>query len=262
MQITFTVPAETITRFVVAAERPPERLSSVIPWRMCRAHRRRAAEAFGTSRLEITPYRGARSPEPPAHEAKHRYEVTSAASPADLPEAAQVARAAARALAEACDGVIIDPLTGHRHDGEAAGEPEAFRLADQWLGWCVDVDDRASCPPWDPASSGTCACLTVSTRGLSRFGLPEIMVEGAACVHSHCTVQLLRTVAHHLVRGQLGWAAWHPRGGHRSIADHVTIGVRTPMHARLVPRGDPLRLQVVPPPDFDGGVNEWLCRAA
>jgi hypothetical protein len=260
MQITFTVPAETITKFVIAAERAPVQLSSVIPWRMCRAHRRRAAETLGTARLEVSRYRGSQSPVPAS--AKHQFTVTSAASLADQPEAAQVARAAAVALAQACDGVIVDPLTG-RSLIHRAGEPESFRLTDHWLGWRVDIDDDTSCPPTGSVGNATCACLTVTTRGLSRFGLPEIMLEGAACGHGRCAVHLLRSVAQQLLLGHLAWAAEHPRGGPRTIDDHVRVGTGPQARARLVPRdGDRLCLRLGPPGDFDGGVNAWLCQAA
>jgi hypothetical protein len=241
MQITFTVPAETTSRFVVAVDRAPSQLGSVIPWRMARPHRRRAAESLGTPRLEVTRHRGARSPvalgkvpfgtdlgeeeRARLRRARHHLVVASTASPADQPEAAQVARAAARALAEAYGGMIVDPLTGNAvfHCSECPGEPESFRLADDWLGWSVEIDDDASCPPWDPGGSAACTCLTVTTRGLSRFGLPEIMLEGAACAHSLCSVSVLRTVAQRLLGAHLAWAGENPRGGARTIEDHLKI---------------------------------------
>ncbi|MCA2221175.1 hypothetical protein [Nonomuraea aurantiaca] len=98
-----------------------------------------------------------------------------------------------------------------------------FRLADDWLGWDVQVHGDATCPPWDPADTGACDCLRVTSRGLRRFALPEITLDGAACAHSLCATSLLRRVAHHLVTDHLAFVATHPDATERSIDDHVQI---------------------------------------
>ncbi|WP_433511695.1 hypothetical protein ACQP2T_49200 [Nonomuraea sp. CA-143628] len=98
-----------------------------------------------------------------------------------------------------------------------------FRLADDWLGWDVQVHGDATCPPWDPADTGACDCLRVTSRGLRRFALPEITLDGAACAHSLCATSLLRRVAHHLVTDHLAFLATHPDATERTIDDHVRI---------------------------------------
>ncbi|MFG1682302.1 hypothetical protein ACGFNP_19195 [Nonomuraea sp. NPDC049269] len=81
----------------------------------------------------------------------------------------------------------------------------------------------ATCPPWDPADTGACDCLRVTSRGLSRFGLPEITLDGAACAHSLCATRVLRRVADHLVTDHLAFVATHPDATERVIDDHQRI---------------------------------------
>lgn len=193
--------------------------------------------------------------------------VTSTAPVGEQPEAAQVARAAARAVAEACHGTLYDPLVGGvvYHCAECPGEREGFDLGDDWLGWRLScADPEAACArgadlgggtgtvPGDGASDGTCggpgegtgdgvcpeaggveeavdtvdtlgasgcACLVAMSRGLRRFGLPEITLTGLACVHSLCAVTALRTAAEALLEGHLTWLSTSPQAPFRSI-DH------------------------------------------
>ncbi|MEV0199140.1 hypothetical protein [Nonomuraea sp. NPDC050691] len=151
--------------------------------------------------------------------------VSSAAPPHRLPGSAQVARATARALARQCGGLVIDPLTGTTVPSceRCPDEPVVFRPADDWLSWDVQVHDDATCPPWDPADTAACDCLRVTSRGLRRFALPEITIDGAACAHTLCATNLLRTVAHHLLADHLAFLARHPRADVRLIDDHVHI---------------------------------------
>jgi hypothetical protein len=286
MQITYPVPAETTSVFVVAVDRAPLELSSIVPWRMEKPHRRQAMEALGTPRLELEAIRADRSlwrrigltgdDLRRVGKARHHVMVSSTAPVAAQPEAAQIARAAARGVAEAYHGVIVDQLTGSPvyHCASCPGEREEFQLGDDWLGWTTEVDDGSSCPPWDPAGAGVCACLKVTTRGLRRFGLPEIMLDGAACAHSLCTVTVLRTVAQRLLAGHLSWLAGNPDARCRTIGEHLRVDGADfavfsgapdldgePFRVRLArDAADRVCLRVGPPAGFDGTVNDWLCR--
>ncbi|GAA3175109.1 hypothetical protein [Nonomuraea roseoviolacea] len=157
--------------------------------------------------------------------ARQHLVVSSTAPPHQLPGSAQVARATARALARQCGGLVIDPLTGATVPScdRCPDEPVVFRLADDWLGWDVQVHDDATCPPWDPADTAACDCLRVTSRGLRRFALPEITIDGAACAHTLCATNLLRTVARHLLADHLAFLATHPRADVRLIDDHLHI---------------------------------------
>ncbi|GIH68959.1 hypothetical protein [Sphaerimonospora thailandensis] len=287
MKITYPVPAETTSVFVVVTDRTPTELSSIVPWRMGRPHRRTAMEALGTPRLELEAFRAAQSPwrrmdldgddiRKQVRRARHHIVVSSIAPVTAQPEAAQVARAAARGVAEAYHGVIVDPLTGTAltHCPQCPGERQEFRLGDDWLGWTSEVDETGSCPPWEPAASGLCSCLRVTTRGLRRFGLPEIMLDGAACAHSLCTVDILRAVADRLLLGHLDWITGHPGAPCRTIGEHLRIGQADfavfsgspdlddePFRVRLTrDAADRSCLRIGPPDGFDGTVNDWLCR--
>ncbi|MET7466842.1 hypothetical protein [Nonomuraea sp. NPDC005501] len=245
MKITLPVPASLTCRFVVAVERLPCPVPELVPWRVGRPFRKAAMTAYGTPGLEVAP----QAPLPPWEDphptpwrptaatlhhderqllrrARHHLVVSSTAPPHALPGNAQVARATARALARQCGGLVIDPLTGTTvpHCDRCPDEPAEFRPADDWLGWDIQVHDDATCPPWDPADTAACDCLRVTSRGLRRFALPEITIDGAACAHTLCATNLLRAVAHRLVADHLTFLAAHPEADVRVIDDHLHIG--------------------------------------
>ncbi|MEV6153811.1 hypothetical protein AB0L53_26045 [Nonomuraea sp. NPDC052129] len=375
MKITLPLPALLTSHFVVPVVHVPFDIESFMPWRVGRPYRRAVSAALGSPLLTVTHHR---SPWRPAgvtlaieerhllRRAQQHVLVSSTAPPHALPTSIQVARAAARAVAQECEGLVIDPLTGitlltcDRHTGipttpspppstggfqptsepvsgpisrpvsgpvsgsasgsvvagpvsgavgrrrgddpvafPAIGESPVFRLADDWLGWDVQVHGDATCPPWDPADTGACDCLRVTSRGLRRFALPEITLDGAACAHSLCATSLLRRVAHHLVTDHLAFLATHPDATERSIDDHVRIATSaghggSPFTVHLTPcdtdptshgrigrlkvapvpgagqvaylRADPppgtgqvTHLKVGPPSGFSGSLNDWLC---
>ncbi|GLX07925.1 hypothetical protein [Microbispora sp. NBRC 16548] len=231
MRITYPVPAQTSSVFVVVTDRTPTDLSSIVPWRMGPSHRRAARDALGTPRLMLEAFRSARSPWRRmdlnaedlrrVRRARHHVVVTSTAPVEEQPEAAQVARAAARGIAEAYHGTLYDPLTGAAlyHCAECPGERRDFHLGDDWLGWRVScADEEHACGLGAAASAGAgadadggCSCLVTTSRGLRRFGLPEITLTGLACAHSLCAVTVLRTVAESLLAGHLAWLSTGPR---------------------------------------------------
>ncbi|MEU0564301.1 hypothetical protein ABZ297_02745 [Nonomuraea sp. NPDC005983] len=292
MKINLPLPALLTSLFVVAVERMPFDLGSFLPWRVGRPYRQAAAAALGSPLLTIT-HHG--SPWKPAgldlsddergalRRTRQHLLVSSTAPPSELPGSAQLARATARALARECGGLVIDPLTGASvlSCDRRAGEPTDFRLADDWLGWDVQAHGDVACPQSGPADAAACDCLRVTSKGLGRFALPEITVDGAACAHTLCATNLLRTVAQRLVADQLAFVSARPRAGVRVIDDHLQIeGVYQAFGVRLTPCdtdpvelggvrrlkvgpapgiGRPACLRVGPPSGFDGSVNDWLC---
>ncbi|NJP24856.1 hypothetical protein OHB01_19650 [Microbispora hainanensis] len=225
MRITYPVPAQTSSVFVVVTDRTPTDLTSIVPWRMGPSHRRAARDALGTPRLRLEAFRSTRSPWrrmdlstedlKRVRRARHHVVVTSTAPVEEQPEAAQVARAAARGIAEAYHGVLYDPLTGAAvyHCAECPGERRDFDLGDDWLGWRVScADEEHACvlglgtaAPVGADAGGGCSCLVTISRGLRRFGLPEIALTGLACAHSLCAVTVLRAVAESLLAGHFAW---------------------------------------------------------
>lgn len=123
--------------------------------------------------------------------ATHHIVLTAHAPPASHPVRAQAVRAIARALAFARAGVVYDAHTGCLIGPAARGdvEPATFRLADDWLSVAV--------------ASG----LEVTTRGLARFGLPELSMAGVPADRLLTAVGLLRGTAVHLLAGHWTWLA-------------------------------------------------------
>ena len=129
--------------------------------------------------------------------ATHHVVLTAHTSPSSHPERAQAVRAIARALAFATAGVVHDGHTAGLIGPAARGdvEPATFRLADDWLSMAV--------------ASG----LEVTTRGLARFGLPELSIAAVPSDRLLTAVSLLRGTAVHLLAGHWAWLA---AGGGRS----------------------------------------------
>ncbi|SDK12055.1 hypothetical protein SAMN05421874_105191 [Nonomuraea maritima] len=73
------------------------------------------------------------------------------------------------------------------------------------------------------AGAGLCDCPRVTSRGLRRFALPEITIDGATCGHSLCATNLLRTVGSRLVADHLSYLAAHPEATTRTIDDFLHI---------------------------------------
>ncbi|GGP04988.1 hypothetical protein GCM10012278_22600 [Nonomuraea glycinis] len=154
-----------------------------------------------------------------------------------------------------------------------------------------DRDSQGPEPGWGPRAAEPDAWdgLSVTSRGLRRFALPEITLDGAACTHRECATGLLRLVAHRLVADQLAFVTAHPDARQRTIDDHLRIEPSppgdhdpTPFTVRLTPceTGSPepgrpgvttrlkvapadgtdqtTCLKVAPPPDFPDGLNDWL----
>ncbi|NRQ31948.1 hypothetical protein HII36_08855 [Nonomuraea sp. NN258] len=309
MKIVLPLPNVLTTLFIVVTEPLTFDIASFVPWRVGRPHRKAAMAALGSPLLTVSHHK---TPWKPTdvnlsgeerrrlRRARHHLVVSSTGTPPHLPGNLQVARATARALARTCDGLLIDPLTGSAVPSceRGPGEPGDFRLHDDWLTWDVQVHGDATCPPWDPSDTGACDCLRVTSKGLSRFGLPEITLDGAACAHHLCATNLLRMVAHRLLADHLSFLGTHPSAAARPLDDHLHIETADqallpgghsgghpgpPFTVRLTPcdadLGEPGRagsirrlkvspapgtgrvtcLKVGPPSGFTGSLNNWLC---
>ncbi|MFI6811080.1 hypothetical protein ACIBG7_01655 [Nonomuraea sp. NPDC050328] len=247
MAITYKLPTLLTTLFVVALDRLPVAADTLLPWRIGRPYRRAARDALGTPALTLTHRRSTWRPAgldlPPddrrlLRRSRHHILVSTTAPPYEQPFRTQVARATARAIAEESGGLVIDPLAARgvfTCDG-CPGERAEFRLDDDWLGWDITVQDHATCPPWNPADNRACACLRVTSRGLRRFALPEITLDGAACAHTLCAVTLLRAVAARLAADHFAYLATHPTARSRTIDDHLLVDRDpVPFLVRLTP---------------------------
>ncbi|GAA4060680.1 hypothetical protein [Nonomuraea soli] len=293
MEITYALPSMLASLFVVVLERSPLAVDSVLPWRIGRPFRRPARAALGSPLLTIThhastwrPAGADLSPEDRRLVRRSRAHVlvSCTAPPRALPFSLQVARAAARAISSEGTGLVVDTIIGRplfQCDGCPAERP-TFQLDDEWVAWDVTVNDHATCPPWNPADHLACTCLRVTTRGLRRFALPELTLDGAACSHNLCAVTLLRAVAQQFVSDHFAFLTTHPAATTRTIDDHLLVSADSPLSSapfqvRLTPCEDPggtlgrLRvhpspgagalacLKVGPPSGFTGTLNEWLC---
>ncbi|WP_052422437.1 hypothetical protein [Nonomuraea candida] len=300
MKITLSLPGSLTSSFVIAMEHLLFDVKSFVPWRIAGPYKRAAISSVANGLLTVAHYTAPWKPSGAGlseeerrrlRRTKQHVVVSATAPPHRLPAIAQVARAAARALARECDGLLIDPMTGATilTCGRCAGEPTYFRLDDDWLSWDVQVHDAATCPPWDPADMGVCDCLRVTSRGLRRFALPEITLDGAACAHNLCATNLLRTVANRLLTDHLSYLATHPEATTRRIDDFLQIqpadqpdgglpfgvlltpydadrgelgrtgGIRRLKVGPAPGAGQVTCLKVGPPSGFTGSLNDWLC---
>lgn len=212
MPVTITVPEETTAGFVVATDRDPGDLSAAIRQRLPGPFAAAVSMRLGTPRLVLACHRAANSPwdlsgvagadEDDAdrvRQATRHVGVTSVLPAGDLPSGPHLARAAAMAIAESLCGVPVDLASNEVLPTVPFGRFDRFVLADDWLG--------ASLPPYRGSGHCTaeeddidgCACVALTTRGLSRFGLPELEITGVACPHDLAALNVLRTTAQRLL---------------------------------------------------------------
>ncbi|MBE1535672.1 hypothetical protein [Actinomadura algeriensis] len=291
--VTFPVPSTTVSRFAVAADHVPHDLVGLLLRTPAGLYDPHIAGRLGSPQLDLARderarmrwdplgVRAARPRERHAERTFHDSEqfavVTAAAPITDQPRAAQVARAAARALAEAVGGVAADLVTGHLLTPES--ERPRFVLADQWLGdvlppFRANGRCTAADPEHDPEGVNGCSCVRLRTRGLRRFGLPELQISDVACPHDRAALNVLRSAARRLLTDHWSWLATGPADRRRAIdhALHLTeadfgdfwgssrrvhLPPTSPFQVRLGPLASRL-LTVSPPEEFDGTVNDWL----
>jgi hypothetical protein len=191
--------------------------------------------------------------------------------PGDRPRRAQAVRAVARALAETTGGLLADLCTLQLvpPDRRLEGERDWFCAADGWLGIDCRINADAGMDAGKPTQ---CACLCLFTRGLSRFGLPELAIDQVACAYDLAATNVLRGTAVRLLgrlwadpgARELGldsplviepedmWAYWGAR---------PLFGLPVPVRLADARRADlpagPRHLELLPHPDFPGTRAEW-----
>jgi hypothetical protein len=190
------------------------------------------------------------------------------------PRLAQAVRAVARALAEATGGLLADLCTAQlvHPDRRTCGERDWFCPADGWLG----VDCRINADGgMDTGGPAECECLCLFTRGLSRFGLPELVIDRVACAYDLAATNVLRGLAVRLLA--LLWAEPGARG--LRLAETVVVepedvwgywgarplfGLPVPLLLTWASRDDlpagVAHLELCPRPDFPGTRVEWGAR--
>ena len=292
--ITCPVPSTTTSRFAVAAERIPDDLASLLQEVHPGPYQAHIAGRLGSPQLQLTredqhhlrwdPAR-IEATEPENRRAAHEFSnatefaiVTAFAPITDQPRCVQVARATAHAIAQATGGVAADLVTAHILR-TSASERTRFVLADDWIGdvlppFRANGRCTAAEPELDPEGVNGCCCVRLRTRGLRRFGLPELQISDVACPHDLAALNVLRATARRLLSEHWSWLATGPAARPRTIAAtlHVTqndfsefwgstrrmrLSPSLPFQVRLSPLSSRI-LTVTPPPSFDGTINDWL----
>jgi hypothetical protein len=180
----------------------------------------------------------------------------------------------ARAIADASDGVLIDPQARQvvLRDGLARTERGWFRMGDQWFGTRYEVDEAPGRPCLETNFRGTesCSCLRITLLGLRRFGLPDLVIDNVACAHDLPALSLLRSLACRLLTDQWQWARTHPNQPTRPVDDHPRVDPDDfwtfwgatpfvdgrPVTLRLVPVSR-TTLKVMPPATYPGTRAAW-----
>jgi hypothetical protein len=278
LRVTITVPEETTAGFVVATDKDPGDLQAAIRRRLPVPFAAAVSERLGTPRLVLSCHPAADSPWDLSsvtgaddddiariRQATRHVGVTSVLPAGDLPSGPHLARAAAKAISEAVCGVPIDLASDRVIPVVPFGRFEEFILADDWLDTVLPPYRNAGRCTADEDDIDGCTCVTLTTRGLRRFGLPDLEIAGVACPHDLAALNVLRTTAQRLLplgrhpgehslpsQLMLTSADFSAFWGHRDpLWDDGPIAVRLTEVA-------PHRLGVRPPADFPGTLNEWL----
>lgn len=279
MPVTITVPEKISAGFVVATDQDPGDIPVAIKRALPGSLMEAIAERIGTPRLTIAGYRADDSPWDlhrvesvneedviEIEQATHHIGVLCVLPAAHLPFGLHLARVTATAIAESVGGVPADLDTGQVVPPLLRSENlDDFVLAHDWIGvpppsyWYAD---RCTAGEDD---IDACACVDLVTRGLRRFGLPELEIRGVACAHGIAALNLLRATAQRLL--PLG-----TRPGEHTLPSELPLtsgdfsaywGGRAhlwddgPVPVRLI-QVAPHRLGLVPPVKFPGTLNEWL----
>lgn len=199
--------------------------------------------------------------------------IDSETSPTQQPQQARLARATARALADATGGQLADLCTAElvRPVPGIQGERDWFCLADGWVGIDCRINPDGG---MDTASPAECECLCLFTRGLSRFGLPELVIDRLACDYDLAATNVMRGLAVRLlqllwtdpaarelrldtsivVEPEDVWAYW----GARPLFGLPVPLLLAPATRADLPNG--AHLELLPRPDFPGTRPEWAAQ--
>jgi hypothetical protein len=211
--ISYGVPDQTTSLFLVVTDQwsdaakpePPDGVS-VVAWR-------KLGSPLDPDR--VWAYANWDDPQP--RPSVHHVVVSTTAGITELPLAAQRARAHARRLAVASDGVLIDWLTGDMVHRANRPERQRFLLADRWLG----VDDHVyeerhqGIPEREPFADdwpdpwAACGAIRIGTLGLIRFGVPDLLIDHVDCMNRLVALNVLRALAQHLLTGHMVWLRHH-----------------------------------------------------
>ncbi|WP_147341570.1 hypothetical protein [Actinomadura logoneensis] len=149
--------------------------------------------------------------------------VEARLSRTSLPLGLQAVRLFARAVAAATDGIATDLDSGQVPAAEPEPEPSTFVLAHGWVGVFVSPDGDG--------------LVRADTRGLHRFGLPEVSARHAPLGLVHAAANLVRGLAYRLA------TAHHP--ALRASDDHFPTTSPSATLTRCTP-ADVLRFWGLP----------------
>ncbi|HEX6471064.1 MAG TPA: hypothetical protein VF069_18340 [Streptosporangiaceae bacterium] len=285
MPICVPVPELVLTRYVVAAEEVPKD-----PYAMARAQTsgppgeevidrldtpllriRAVAAADSVWRRELETVAAAGADRERLETAGGHLVIESETPRGQRPRLVQAVRAVARELAEATGGLLADLCTAQLvpRDRRTDGERDWFCPADRWLGIDCLINADAGADAERPTE---CACLCLFTRGLRRFGLPELVVDQVPCAYDLAATNVMRGLAVRLLARLWGapdarelrldetvvvepadmWGYWAAR---------PLFGAPVPLRLAEVSRpGLPAgvgHLELLPHPAFDGTRAEW-----
>ena len=197
--------------------------------------------------------------------------IDSETTPAQQPQQARSIRCVARALADATNGQLADLNTAQliRPVPGINGERDWFCPADDWLGIDCRINPDGG---MDTNSPTECECLCLFTRGLSRFGLPELVIDRVPCTYDLAATNAMRGLAVRLLR--LLWA--DPLARELRLEAPIIVepedvwgywgarplfGLPVPLRLAHASRDDlPARtahIELLPRPDFHGTPAEW-----
>jgi hypothetical protein len=286
MPITVPVPELVLSRYVVAADEVPKD-----PYAMARAQTtgppgeeildrldtpllgiRAVAAADSVWRRELEAVAAAGADRERLETAAGHVVIESETPRGQRPRLAQAVRAVARALAEATGGVLADLCTAQvvPRDRRVAGERDWFCAADRWLGIDCLINADAGMDTERPTE---CACLCLFTRGLRRFGLPELVIDQVACAYDLAATNVMRGLAVRLLA-----RLWADPGVRELRLDETIVVEPADMWGYWAARplfGDPVplrlaevdrpglpagvrHLELLPHPGFRGTRAEWV----
>jgi hypothetical protein len=210
-KLSIAVPESTTSLFIVVSDKPigapPTTDTTVCVWRA-------ADSPFDL--CSVWTYENWDDPVPPP--SAYHIIVSKTANVREQPRAAQLTRATARSIATQADGLLIDWATRDVLLNTDRPERARFHLGNQWLGFDFHLyaerhDGIPEREPWSldpPGPADACAANRITTRGLARFGLPELVLDDLDCEHHLVGTNVLRAAAQHLLA--LHWT-WLQDGG-------------------------------------------------